>query len=216
MATRPILKPRRSPDSSAPMSATLQSIRPPHSPHVHFPPTPTLTSTHTTHSPFNYDRAPIIVSPNECALPERGGRFYSPKSSPVYVHRTPPKGCYFHPRAFEACEREVLDERFAPLNPPALIPDLSLSSSSEASDDSDMYNCSPEQSSIFMISPNAHYSTYPLSQSHSQEELNTVLAFLPYTPSPTKGRRHVKKQGTKDCFRLVTNELSIEGCLGGF
>jgi len=44
------------------------------SPHVHFPPTPTLTSTEITHSPFTYDRAPIVVAPNLCALPERGGR----------------------------------------------------------------------------------------------------------------------------------------------
>ena len=44
------------------------------SPHVHFPPTPTLTSTEITHSSFIYDRAPIVVTPNVCALPERGGR----------------------------------------------------------------------------------------------------------------------------------------------
>lgn len=44
------------------------------SPHVHFPPTPILTSTATTHSSYSYDRAPIVVSPNVCALPERGSR----------------------------------------------------------------------------------------------------------------------------------------------
>ena len=45
-------------------------------PHVHFPPTPTLTSTENTHSSFMYDRAPIVVTPNVCALPERGGRMF--------------------------------------------------------------------------------------------------------------------------------------------
>ncbi|KAJ7696722.1 hypothetical protein B0H17DRAFT_874445, partial [Mycena rosella] len=78
-------------------------------PHVHFPSTPGLTLTADTHSPGTYDRAPIAVSPNSCALPERGDRVYPTPSSPL-------KGSYFHPRAFEACETEPV---------PPLLPDLS-------------------------------------------------------------------------------------------
>jgi len=63
------------------------------SPHVHFPPTPTLTSTQITHSPFTYDRAPIVVAPNLCALPERGGR-------QIIVGNINQGGLgYFHPHA---------------------------------------------------------------------------------------------------------------------
>jgi len=64
------------------------------SPHVHFPPTPTLTSTEITHSSFMYDRAPIVVTPNICALPERGGRKFSGSNS----NQGGGLG-YFHPHA---------------------------------------------------------------------------------------------------------------------
>ena len=63
------------------------------SPHVHFPPTPTLTSTEITHSSYIYDRAPIVVTPNICALPERGGRKFTGSNSNQ-------RGLgYFHPHA---------------------------------------------------------------------------------------------------------------------
>ena len=64
------------------------------SPHVHFPPTPTLTSTEITHSSFMYDRAPIVVTPNICALPERGGRKFTGSSNGNQGGLG-----YFHPHA---------------------------------------------------------------------------------------------------------------------
>jgi len=47
--------------------------------YVHFPPSPTLASTHVVDSPRLYDRSPIIVSENSCAMPRRGcpGRTYA-------------------------------------------------------------------------------------------------------------------------------------------
>jgi len=45
------------------------------SPHVQFINTPALVSTYSSE---NYDRAPIKVSPNPLAIPERGSRYYSP------------------------------------------------------------------------------------------------------------------------------------------
>jgi hypothetical protein len=217
MTTRPILKYHHSPGYFPPASAALPFIRPPTTPHVHFPPTPALTSTHTTHSPFIYDRAPIVVSPNICALPERGGRMYSPQTSPIPSLHTIPNGSYFDPRAFDACEQEVLDERFAPFSTPPLIPDLSSSSSSEASDDPEAYNYPPALSSIptIAISPSQDF-TYPLLHSHSPDELNAALCFLPHPPPPGKGRRKPKKHGMGDCFQSVNSELAIDGCLGGF
>jgi hypothetical protein len=97
------------------------------SPHIHFPATPSLVQTQgMTYSPTTYDRRPIAVSPNMLDLPERGARSYTPgishelscatgSESPIrdasYSRRRTqkrrnPKGSYFHPRAFEACERE--------------------------------------------------------------------------------------------------------------
>jgi hypothetical protein len=69
------------------------------SPHVHFPPTPTLTSTEITHSSFMYDRAPIVVTPNVCALPERGGRKFVGSSSNSNQGGGGGGLGYFHPHA---------------------------------------------------------------------------------------------------------------------
>jgi len=84
-APRPILKGLPSPLNSSetasnpfPFSSCSSIVD---SPHVHFPPTPTLTSTEITHSSFMYDRAPIVVTPNVCALPERGGRKFTGSNS---------------------------------------------------------------------------------------------------------------------------------------
>ncbi|KAI0688128.1 hypothetical protein BC835DRAFT_1230907, partial [Cytidiella melzeri] len=110
------------------------------SPHVHFPPTPSMVaSTHPVHSPQTYDRKPIIVSPNYCALPERGDHFHSPPldfevergrgRSRQTDNSEHIKGSYFHPRAYEACELEpavdVVDH--SPLSPPMLVRDMSNS-----------------------------------------------------------------------------------------
>jgi hypothetical protein len=47
--------------------------------YVHFPPSPTLASTHVVDPPRLYDRSPIIVAENSCAMPQRGcpGRTYT-------------------------------------------------------------------------------------------------------------------------------------------
>ena len=63
--------------------------------HVHFPPTPRLTSTEITYSSSIYDRAPIVVAPNTCALPERGVG----KLSGSNGHSTAGGLGYFHPHA---------------------------------------------------------------------------------------------------------------------
>ena len=115
------------------------------SPHVHFPPTPILTSTALTHSPNVYDRAPIRVSPNSCAMPERGDRtFGSEEATPPLA--VSPIDSYFYPKRPEtmaSLQAWVVDERQSVLlqashehygiSPtPALVADLS--SESEDSD----------------------------------------------------------------------------------
>jgi hypothetical protein len=59
------------PAPALPFSACTSSI---HSTRVTFPPTPQLASARTTYPPHAYDRTPIVVARNECALPARGAR----------------------------------------------------------------------------------------------------------------------------------------------
>ncbi|KAF5352750.1 hypothetical protein D9756_006242 [Leucocoprinus leucothites] len=135
------------------------SSYPLHSPHVHFPPTPTLTSTNFTHSAVHYDRAPIVVTENVCALPERGGRCYNTQPRNKRSRRpgghghsgsdvgisgievgpsassSEPISSYFHPRAYEAVGPEpCLKDQQAQYNPYfSSYPPLSYSSSSSSS-----------------------------------------------------------------------------------
>ncbi|KAF5384804.1 hypothetical protein D9615_000940 [Tricholomella constricta] len=223
---RPILK-TRCPDECFPSPSTALPFKFLHSPHVHFPPTPSLADIQTTHSPFVYDRAPIIVSPNTCNLPERGGRVYSAFTMDE-ASAAPPKGSYFHPRAYEACEPEHLNEpsRSLPDAPPALISDFSSSSESE---DSDVCASSPVHlpTHDFNIPPASRRdSIYPLTPTCPQDE---ALAFLPHPRSQTtllKERAKPRRRGTgrsrptaldvHESFASMDRELSLDGCLGGF
>ncbi|KAI4517016.1 hypothetical protein GGG16DRAFT_52113 [Schizophyllum commune] len=218
MSPRPILKAFASeaiPASTQyqpPLSGALPFATYPHgmqTPHVHFPPTPGLASHHTTHSPAQYDRAPIVIEPNACALPERGGRVCSPPSK---KRRTAPaKGSYFHPRAYEAIEPE------SPSSPPPLILDTSASSSSSSSSES------TDESDACMSPPVAS----------PKEERR--LSFLPHAPwaemdqdirpSPTK-RKHTRRptgpirrtSSARVPFSSFaeSSEDDDAACLGGF
>ncbi|KAI0253224.1 hypothetical protein BJV78DRAFT_1102367, partial [Lactifluus subvellereus] len=106
-------------------------------PRVHFPPTPGLCQTHLTHSPAIYDRAPIVVLPNACALPERNERTYTPTSeSPTPKKRGPPRHAVLHPRAFASpTNAKVTSSEVAAADRvPPLVHDLSSSSESDESD----------------------------------------------------------------------------------
>ncbi|KAK0185166.1 hypothetical protein F5146DRAFT_1071665 [Armillaria mellea] len=209
MIPRPILKPLATTSavgsSTNPLPSSCSRL-PPISPHVHFPPTPALSSTYVTHSPNTYDRAPIIVSPNSCELPERGGRLYISTSPDVS-----PKGSYFHPHAYEACQPE-LDLPSSKFD----VPDLSMSASSE-SEDSDGYG------SLQVVSLTPPSTAYPpIPRAYSPAEFNHVLSFLPHgkdsmcgldseTPKRSKTSK-VKRNATPSAFR----EPGLDGCLGGF
>ncbi|KAI6017472.1 hypothetical protein EDC04DRAFT_2554863, partial [Pisolithus marmoratus] len=148
MSPRPILKPRIELPTPEPLAepfpfATCPSVL--RTPHVHFPPTPTLTSTFTTHSSSIYDRTPVVVPPNVCALPGRHERERESDSfSPAHsrTRKPTPKGSYFHPRAYEACAPETCSPSLLwsspghspppPFPPPPLIPDTSYDFSSDS------------------------------------------------------------------------------------
>jgi hypothetical protein len=154
---------------------------------VHFPPSPSLTRTFTAPSPMQYDRSPIQVTPNNCALPERGcpGRTYTLDSDEDASSYFSPKlfastsRGHLHPRALAARQhQQQTDPVFGPshhqmpMHCPPLIPDLS--SSSESSEESDGI-CSPIPPSISAYrqvpySPADHRDRlsdrYPSSSSH--------------------------------------------------
>ncbi|KAG5353060.1 hypothetical protein C0989_010867 [Termitomyces sp. Mn162] len=149
---RPILK-RPAPFGGAPSSPQLA---------VHFPPSPSLT-THTfaAYSAAAYDRSPIQVSPNSCALPERGcpGRTYTLDESASHepASRRYHSSRGLHPRALKPRPEPPM---------PSLIPDLS-----SESDESDAFS-SPSCCPVLHL--------YPVSP--------TALSFLPHPPSPPSSR----------------------------
>jgi len=175
MSPRPILKRAPTPNHRAPHA-------------VHFPPSPSLT-THTfaVYSAAAYDRSPIVVTPNGCALPERGcpGRTYTLEeegpSIPNFQKRHPLDGRERHPRAMIS-QDNTQRRSYAPL--PALIPDLS-----SESDESDSTLHTPLESSAVhhihgLAIPRAKCQMldYPLYPHGSLSP--SALAFLPHPPSP--------------------------------
>jgi hypothetical protein len=169
---RPILK-------HSPSSPTTPSYRPHHHPPlahaaVHFPPSPTLTRTFSAYSSTSYDRSPIVVAPNSCALPERGcpGRTYdleeASRASAASANWS--SRCnknllmndHRHPKAFSRGYTHSVESNgpSAPYNsapqqaynPPSVLPslvhDFSCSSSSE-SDESDGLHSPPSEHQQF-------------------------------------------------------------------
>jgi hypothetical protein len=187
---RPILKHTQ--------SAPLRSLHPHHA--VHFPPSPSLTRTFTAYSPSAYDRSPIVVAPNSCALPERGcpGRTYTldetaiPSPCSNIFRGSPHNGRDLHPRAlaFNSNGRslpkcrdndEGLEDaqrtptRTMPVLPP-LIPDLS-----SESDESDSFSYSPQ--TFFPSIPSPSYVTrtrhhgLPISNPNSHDKYDSYTSF---------------------------------------
>jgi hypothetical protein len=139
-APRPILKHNR---TTLPPRYPL----PPQQAQVHFPPSPILSRTFAALPASTYDRSPIVVAPNTCALPERGcpGRTYyshddtTPKTSPrsssfpassqysssLRNLLPPSNGKTIHPRAAAVALPPALSST---TGVPALIPDLSSES----------------------------------------------------------------------------------------
>lgn len=191
MSPRPILKGSQSDVFQQQQSRLpqhhLQTAHHHHQHHsVHFPPSPALTRTFVAHSAATYDRSPIVVSPNDCALPERGcpGRTYfeeSPSNPSFRQHMSNFKG--YHPRAFSASGLASNH------GVPPLVPDLS-----SESDESDGIAGFPTPSSVTFgphglpsssavravaNSPNLNMHTH----GYAAYDQDAALAFLPYSRS---------------------------------
>ncbi|KAF4568206.1 hypothetical protein EYR36_010215 [Pleurotus pulmonarius] len=189
MSPRPILK--RTP------SAAIH-----HDHHaVHFPPSPSLTRTFEAHCPSTYDRSPIVVLPNSCALPERGcpGRTYaavdsstsaSPPRSRQYAGPSPPTRTPMyapkdlHPRALSR-QHDLRDRDSScstPMGPfslpPPLIPDLS-----SESEESDGFVSPPEPNLFSPSSPRSSHRSPNYNTKHTQHPSSPYDRYAPTVPS---------------------------------
>ena len=200
MAPRPILK--RASAASSDTAAHLHHPSHQHHQHhghhalpqmhgVHFPPSPALTRTFSAYSAAAYDRSPIVVSPNSCALPERGcpGRTYTLEEQhelECRPQRAIARARDYHPRAlaFASASSSSMNMNMPPV--PALVPDLS-----SESDESDAPSgCAPPDLAA------AYYAPAPSSTSSSNPSKHPHFPFIaephhhPFThEDPARPRR---------------------------
>jgi hypothetical protein len=183
MAPRPILK-------------QAQSKHQPHPHGVHFPPSPSLTRTFTAHSAAAYDRSPIVVAQNSCALPERGcpGRTYLLEETTACYPRGIAYARDYHPRALAFASATHAGGSSSTV--PRLIPDMS-----SESDESDGFSCLPAELSTYCPTnpnakqhggypnpPNLLYSSntaYTTTDGDLSPSINTYLPYPPPSSSPT-------------------------------
>ena len=216
MSPKPILKGSK-PDGFRQPQYYNQTVHQHHS--VHFPPSPALTRTFLAHSPSAYDRSPIVVSQNDCALPERGcpGRTYfeeSPSGNSRRLLMINTKG--YHPRAFSASSNYDV---------PPLVPDIS-----SESDESDAVAGFPPPSSVTFgphglpSSSTARVVTNTLDIAmHTHDyvacDQDAALAFLPHSPyedtedslhkEKLRRRRDKKHERSADAYRISGGDAHI-------
>ncbi|KAG1786439.1 uncharacterized protein HD556DRAFT_1050074 [Suillus plorans] len=168
---------------------------------VHFPPTPTLTSTYAAHSSATYDRSPVSVSPNHCALPGRHEREFVCSDDSRSYQVAEIKGSYFHPRAYEACAPE---------------PSVSY--------EPDSLVTSPPDTVLSRISVRltAADPMIPFTR-HTQDEIDTTFKSSQH-PSQAKEKQRMKRSLRRkepdhfggDCVGFAPISLDYNSCLGGF
>ena len=193
---------------------------------VRFPPSPTLTRVYVAHSSTTYDRSPIVVSPNACALPERGcpGRTYTldderpNRSSPS--KRGSSSGNHAHPRAASnrassSPSRPVGDGpipmRTSPLVRPPLIPDLS----SESEESDGFIRLPPSMSMSMAPAPSipkprirGDNDSYSGERSSSGNGLPSFPSYRSSPEDPHKARRRRQRDRSRERERNQTREYS--------
>ncbi|KAG1898826.1 uncharacterized protein F5891DRAFT_1041390 [Suillus fuscotomentosus] len=203
-----------------------RAIRSPERLHaVHFPPSPTLTRTYTAYPPSTYDRSPIVVAPNTCALPERGcpGRTYTlDEDRPVSSSSTSKRsqhGIHLHPRAVFNHQSQVSPSKLGGIDDgsqsthwcssptqPSLIPDLSSGSDESDGSSSDSLNASLKPAPSIPWPPRTlgDSNGYIMTPSYDQYDypnhspnVHSTLPFLPYPPSPSDANK-VRRQRQKE------------------
>jgi len=237
---RPILKrtssPMRVANNALPFSSCGQIM----SPHVHFPPTPALVSTHPAHPPEIYDRAPIVVSPNICEIPDRNDRRPPTPAPPRFEieqdrgrsrHCTPRqeenvKGSYFHPRAYEACEPEPVHNYLpsTPLRPPPLVRDISpdevddmIATPPDVHIPASAWSPLPKAdlSPIFGdVDVSSHHDRSSFDSARSSQSWFATADSKKYRPNLARREKQRPLKRMKEC---PSSQLAVdEGCLAGF
>jgi len=225
---RPCLKHHTDPEPPAPPNspfpfALSSSVL---GPRVHFPPAPGLCQTHLTHSPSIYDRAPIVVVPNDCALPARNERTYTPSSECSKKRRSaqeaaPVYGAAIHPHALaeparaQAAAGTVSATSVSPADPVGRVPPLVADLSSSESDESDV--STPPVPSRF---PSTGHPPISIVDGNG-DATATALSFLPHANEREKPRkeRNSRSRPHTSPRSVRTSEFAVpdlDGCLGGF
>ncbi|QRV78380.1 hypothetical protein RhiJN_06395 [Ceratobasidium sp. AG-Ba] len=171
---------------------------------VHFPTAKReLVKTRVTHSPSSYDRSPIVVQPNSCALPARGcpGRTYDP--TPVSPSgRTIHPSAQFHSSASMSQSPPRIRRPATPCAVPGLIPDEG------SSDDSDgLISPPPERSGNSLGYMGA------VCDDSDRAMLFAAARSRTNSPPKTKSRRSSREYRASSSAGF---DSSDEGCLGGF
>jgi hypothetical protein len=206
---------------------------------VHFPPSPVLTRACLAHSPNSYDRTPIQVEENQCALPERGcpGRTYDITDTDESVNAIEQlnaasitgSGRTIHPRVLQSQatstwpvsasssgHTEYPYASFAipattGLHVPSLVPDIS---SSSETDESDGLSSPPLEYASFAHTPSSKIgglARTSLPSEDIQRNLASALSFLPHAPQGSKPRR---RRDSKSKLSVASASNSSSDCTG--
>jgi hypothetical protein len=105
----PCLRSSLSRSSSATSTTSTSSTSSQDPRRVHFPPSPSLVSFHAAYPASAYDRTPLVVQANPCALPPRNSRFYAlvepPKRRAQSPYRAPNSQSYF---GVDECDEDLV------------------------------------------------------------------------------------------------------------
>ncbi|KAF8274343.1 hypothetical protein EI94DRAFT_1782560 [Lactarius quietus] len=175
-----------------------------------------LCQTHLTHSAATYDRAPIVVLPNACALPERNGRTYTPNESCAARRNAAPSGFVAAggpaaPRAPKPPQSRIPPDacpRSCPTSPPAPNRTSRISAARP----------------LFL--PTSHRLAFTTTTTTTTPSISIVvdgntdpaaaLAFLPHANEREKPRSRSKTRGTRTMRKSEFALPELDGCLGGF
>lgn len=183
---------------------------------VHFPTAKReLVKTRITHSPTSYDRSPIVVPPNSCALPARGcpGRTYDPtpvSPSGRTMHPSAQPQAYYAASAPRSQSPSRMRRPATPCAVPGLIPDEG------SSDDSDgLISPPPERVGSTFGYMGAMLESTPCDYADDRAMLFAAAARARTGASPPKVKS--ARRSSRE-LRLTSSGFGSgdEGCLGGF
>jgi len=198
---------------------------------VHFPPSSGLTKTFNTHSAAVYDRSPIVVSRNACALPERGcpGRTYGDAEEEQRGRTRRVKDDRrtrnTHTRIDDGCTSSS-----PPGVLPPLIPDQSESDDSDSSSGSDhssfmsTAHSSPPVSiptksptyDIYSNPPNLSFLPHPHHEHRERERPRGRSRTRTQSDALAEEQDHASRHRNYKVFSHDNMFGSDQGCLAGF